>query len=235
MKKYIIILLFLFIGTANAQDPALAENIWYFDNGVLDGEAFTLPGYLMAQLEFLPDYSNLGVKHPHCEESMAGTIDSIDMAGFSLVEASVILIGTCDPGEVELMEPHYRIYADYPNTITPFNPFTYNIETVDDYQQLTITNGNGDVAVYNSVPPLAVPAFSENIFAIYPNPTQDVLHITSKTTTVSHVSIYDIQGKLIQTIVGNPKEIDVSLLKNGLYLVKLQADGGTVFKKVVKE
>lgn len=112
MKSLLIFLLFVSFGNVNAQDPELGENTWYFDSGVIDGEQFSLPDYLMAQLDFAPSFSNFEVIHPFCQESMDAQINQIDMQGFTLLGADVVLIGNCDPGQVPLMEPHYRIYAD---------------------------------------------------------------------------------------------------------------------------
>ncbi len=234
MKIHLIILLFSIIGTANAQDPALAENTWYFDNGVIDGEAFMLPDYLMAQLEFLPDYSNLGVVHPFCEESMAGTIDNIDMQGFDLIEAGVILIGVCGPPDLGIMEPHYRIYADYPDSEIPFNPFTYEIEDTGGYLQLTITNGKSDIAVYNSIL-LNTPEFEANQIVFYPNPVKDELNIKNSGLAITKIEIFNLQGSIVFSSIEISSTIALSHLSDGLYLVKATTENGAFYRKIIKE
>tara|TARA_R100000935_G_scaffold27288_1_gene47397 strand:+ start:72081 stop:72800 length:720 start_codon:yes stop_codon:yes gene_type:complete len=239
MKKlFLLLCVAAMVSNVNAQDQAFTENIWYFSNGELDGEIFTIPASYDTRLEYVEfsTFKSLEIIHPFCEESMDAGIDQIDNENFTLLSAEVVLVGVCGPGPLQaLMEPHYRVYGDYPNSTTPFNPFTYNIEMIDDYLQLTITNGNGDFAVYNSVPLLALPEFDETGFVLYPNPARDRFSINSTHNEVTKVSIYDIQGKLVQTIVDKLTEIDISFLKSGFYLIRLQTEDGAVYKKIVKE
>ncbi|MDR0370294.1 MAG: leucine-rich repeat protein [Prevotellaceae bacterium] len=67
----------------------------------------------------------------------------------------------------------------------------------------------------------------------YPNPVRNVLHIRSA-AVVEQVGIYDLCGKPVKLITAPGREINVSDLASGLYLVRITtADGETVRKIVI--
>jgi hypothetical protein len=73
---------------------------------------------------------------------------------------------------------------------------------------------------------------------IFPNPVGDKLFITSK-VNIEKASIYDINGRLLQTIVfyGNETQrtIDLQKLALGVYVVKLSSEYGELTQKIIKE
>lgn len=69
-------------------------------------------------------------------------------------------------------------------------------------------------------------------FQLYPNPTQNILNIQSK-TPIEKVKIYSLQGILIGEYFSN--ELDVSQLSAGLYFVNIFSDGKMVSKKLIKK
>ncbi|HQA74146.1 LamG-like jellyroll fold domain-containing protein [Flavobacterium sp.] len=77
--------------------------------------------------------------------------------------------------------------------------------------------------------------FSQNNLevALYPNPTKEVLNI-QMTNEVKTVEIFNLQGQKVVT--SNQKQIIVSNLSRGLYMVKIEdMKGNTASKKVVFE
>lgn len=70
---------------------------------------------------------------------------------------------------------------------------------------------------------------------IYPNPTQDYLHISSNGSTIKQVSIVDINGRL--TYHGNYQSmIDVSSFSKGLYIITILTDKDEqLHYKIIKE
>lgn len=75
-------------------------------------------------------------------------------------------------------------------------------------------------------------------FSLYPNPAKQTLNIQSKKDIeISSISIYNIIGQLVQ-VMTNAKDIssvDVSNLKTGTYLVKVNSDKGSSNAKFIKE
>ncbi len=72
---------------------------------------------------------------------------------------------------------------------------------------------------------------TQDLIQLYPNPVSNYLNIKHKQETTFTTSIYDINGRLL--ISGNATaSIDVSELKNGIYLVKVAADGKEFTQKI---
>jgi len=75
---------------------------------------------------------------------------------------------------------------------------------------------------------------------IYPNPARKVMNIgNSSNVQLQRALIYDINGRLIQTVdLGNmdrEASVNVASLASGVYLVKLEAQGATAIKRLIKE
>lgn len=82
---------------------------------------------------------------------------------------------------------------------------------------------------------LGTEAFENDVFAVYPNPVQDVLNIASK-TEVEKVTVYDILGKVVlQATPGvvSP-QINMSALPSGTYMVKVTIGKNSKVVKVLK-
>jgi len=71
---------------------------------------------------------------------------------------------------------------------------------------------------------------------LYPNPTRgnDVTILSNESILAE---VYDILGKKVtqQSINANQKKLDVSGLKNGIYIVRLKTNTGTITKKLIKQ
>ncbi|WP_309640295.1 T9SS type A sorting domain-containing protein [Flavobacterium sp.] len=78
----------------------------------------------------------------------------------------------------------------------------------------------------------------EQYFKIYPNPVKDILNIeTKKTIEVTSVNIYNTLGQLVLVIPNaqQTKSVDVSSLKTGNYLMKINSNKGSSSVKFVKD
>lgn len=70
---------------------------------------------------------------------------------------------------------------------------------------------------------------------MFPNPTENVLNITSANNAEKSVAIYDMLGKqVINTTVSNGT-VDVSNLSAGIYVVTITEEGKTATKKLIKK
>lgn len=70
--------------------------------------------------------------------------------------------------------------------------------------------------------------------SIYPNPFKDVLNV-SEIEKVTSVTISDVSGRVVRTIDNPTKEINLSLLNSGLYLVTFRLkDGSQYTVKAIK-
>ncbi|MGM5470622.1 T9SS type A sorting domain-containing protein [Flavobacteriaceae bacterium LMO-SS05] len=73
-----------------------------------------------------------------------------------------------------------------------------------------------------------------NAFKIYPNPVSNYINIQSKTVKISSVELYSVLGKIVlsQKEVTNDR-LDISNISNGIYFMKINAEGSSTTKKIV--
>ncbi|WP_417365267.1 T9SS type A sorting domain-containing protein [Flavobacterium beibuense] len=76
----------------------------------------------------------------------------------------------------------------------------------------------------------------DNSIKVYPNPAKDVLSVKGD-VNLSSVSLYDIQGRLLQTVMPNDVQvtIDIAMRAKGIYFLKVTSDKGVKVEKVIKE
>lgn len=74
----------------------------------------------------------------------------------------------------------------------------------------------------------------ENELKIYPNPTNDVVHVKTKAGDL--ISVFDLSGKMIfsDSVSGVMSEIDLSSFESGVYFLTVLSDGNSVTEKVIK-
>lgn len=70
---------------------------------------------------------------------------------------------------------------------------------------------------------------------LYPNPTTDILYLSSSDQKIKSVVIYSFTGALVKSISNDAKSIDVSNLSNGSYLVKVTTNQGSFTQKIIKK
>ena len=74
--------------------------------------------------------------------------------------------------------------------------------------------------------------------AIYPNPAQDRLNISSPNALISNVQVTDIRGVVVinqKVSQQNITTIDVSNLSSAVYFVTMNTDKGSLTKRFIKE
>ncbi len=73
---------------------------------------------------------------------------------------------------------------------------------------------------------------SLNDFKIYPNPSSDYLNFNHK---IEYVKIFDIQGKLVLNRKINSNNLNISELKNGVYIVEVFSENKKSSQKFIKK
>ena len=94
----------------------------------------------------------------------------------------------------------------------------------------TIVNGDKDITVYLEDSVVNIKEVTDNI-NIYPNPVRDILKINSN-SEVSAVLLMDLSGNIIYQT--HTKQIDISNLSQGIYLIKIFTPQKVITKKIVK-
>lgn len=87
------------------------------------------------------------------------------------------------------------------------------------------------VGVIHDIAHNDVPENAEESIAVYPNPVRDRLMV--KAEDLQSVEIYNLVGQ--QVLASTSDIIDMGALNQGIYFVRVNADGKTVTKRVVKQ
>ena len=74
----------------------------------------------------------------------------------------------------------------------------------------------------------------DDSISVFPNPTNSVVNINSKTEILT-IELYDVQGRILETLVGNNKKIDISDKTNGIYFLKITTENGSKVERIIKE
>lgn len=88
--------------------------------------------------------------------------------------------------------------------------------------------GNPDLTPCNA---LSVDDYALNNVSVYPNPSNSLIFIET-TQDIRKVEIYTVLGKNVRSY-GNAKQIDVSFLKHGIYLLKIFSENAVVTRKII--
>jgi len=70
--------------------------------------------------------------------------------------------------------------------------------------------------------------------SVFPNPTTATVNIKSN-TSIKMVELYDIQGRILQTVLGNQNSINMSQQNTGVYFLKITTEKGSKVEKIVKQ
>ncbi|NNF33430.1 MAG: T9SS type A sorting domain-containing protein, partial [Saprospiraceae bacterium] len=75
----------------------------------------------------------------------------------------------------------------------------------------------------------------ETEVSVYPNPFQDRLYVDAE-EKIDRVNLYSIEGRLIMSQTEfDDFGMDVSNLKNGIYIMEIFTDGETLHQKLIKK
>ena len=169
-----------------------------------------------------------------CEDSLEYTIDSITTFEFEGSEHRIQHISYYDdwweyPGTLNIYERIGSIYGSI--LIGNFDCFidgsSYYTLCSFGSELDTVHFMENDCYLINSVNEVEV----EQVF-IYPNPTTNLLNIQSASTPQS-IRIHDITGSLFISKI-NSRQIDLSQLPRGLYVLSLEFRDRVVLEKVLK-
>lgn len=70
--------------------------------------------------------------------------------------------------------------------------------------------------------------------SFYPNPVSNgKIYITSKSSIAKEVTIFDVLGKKVLQKVIDSKELNVSELSPGVYIIKIKEDDQTATRKLI--
>ena len=128
---------------------------------------------------------------------------------------------------------------DQNNNLIDYGNFTGTWVTFgeDNNKNLYIASINGNIRKITS-PLVGFEEFDTNSFNITPNPASQLINLSiSNGAELASIEIYDIKGGLVHIdtdLKATEKTINVSSLKNGLYLVNVRTvNGSNISKKLI--
>ena len=104
--------------------------------------------------------------------------------------------------------------------------FDYNLPIITNTTSTEVVEETSSVSVHNL----------NDLISVYPNPTNGVLHISSKGNTIlEEVKIYNLQGRELFNSVQNLETIHIEDFSSGIYLMNIKTNQGIISKRVIKK
>ncbi|NND61678.1 MAG: T9SS type A sorting domain-containing protein [Flavobacteriaceae bacterium] len=216
-----------------AQDPILTKNNWYIEYLEIGGTVHPSPisggiGIIDPNLVFENNQA-YAVVDPFSDSFFSDVDHHPSDPVFTFFNMGITLPGC---------QAHCEFAATYFDLLVGDfieNTFEYNVvDNTDGSKTLTITDTNGDFAVFNDFPPLGLEDFALNKIQIYPNPVSDELFVSSE-IFIHEIMVIDLTGREVLKQISNSFFIDVSSLSEGIYVLKVTSDFGRSFKRFIKK
>jgi hypothetical protein len=138
-------------------------------------------------------------------------------------------------------------YSDYPGTLSSFDEATnidlapyananfqlrFVYDDADDWSYGVIVD---DVAITADNLATSEVSLADKI-KIYPNPVRDNLYIKSDDLkSTSKITVTDMSGKLVKTLVGKSDSYNLSDLPKGTYMILIDEGKDIIRKKIIKQ
>jgi len=188
-------------------------------------------------LYFLDLSNNVELKFLDCLNNNLGYLDLSNHTNLMFLECSYNLLtylNVKNGNNQNFLQDEdtfeYLFFAeDNPNlTCIEVDNATWSTQNWTNIDQQTTFSENCDVSVNNFA--------SATNFTLFPNPISDFLTIKSETNTIENIKIYDIKGVLLyeKQIKATEINLDLSLLKTGIYFVKIKNEFGEIMQKIIK-
>jgi hypothetical protein len=97
-------------------------------------------------------------------------------------------------------------------------------------------NGCIDTSACLAITTIGLNEMTAASIQLYPNPTQEYLHVVSNKSEVERVELIDMNGKLIAKFLGNSKELVLDLhdLETGMYQVLVVTTNGDFNRQIIQ-
>tara|TARA_R110002072_G_scaffold7503_2_gene40343 strand:- start:75128 stop:75847 length:720 start_codon:yes stop_codon:yes gene_type:complete len=221
---------------AQDPDPRLFDTQWYLTSLVVAANNIEIPK--TNELDNIEvTFQTSGVRTLACDVIRS----DIDVSNFNessfIADAWFILPLGCTQQSTSDFQD---FYFDQFFKFDEFNvPFTYTLEEVGaEGLQLTITNSEGDTAVYGNAA-LAIQETPTATVALFPNPATDTVRVQlTENTFIESVHIYSLQGALVaqeKTKGTNIYTLNLDQLAAGIYFFQVIDTRGRIhIQRLVK-
>ncbi len=127
------------------------------------------------------------------------------------------------------LNAHFGLGADATvNQVTVYWPSGV-VDVIDD------VTPNSSLEVIEGSFSTGVVTATNDEFTVFPNPAQDILYVRSASDLANQpVNVFSVDGKRALTATLRNNQLDISTLKRGVYMLRLQVDGQQLQQKFVK-
>ena len=218
------------------------------DKTCLEGNTMT-PEMVGGYLHYLIRFQNSGTAAAE-NIVVKDIIDTtkFDITSLQLTSASHPQVTKITGNKVEFQFENINLPAEIDNEPASHGYIAFKIKTK---ANLTIGDSVENKAnIYfdynfpietNTATSVVTPLLSNGTFenasvTIAPNPTKNLVHITSK-GIITAVELFDAQGRVLETLMTNKEQVDFDLSQkaNGVYFVKIYTVKGVKVEKVIKD
>ncbi|MGB3344694.1 MAG: T9SS type A sorting domain-containing protein [Aequorivita sp.] len=235
MKNLLLLFMLIFGCTgAYAQPPEYFVDTWYLHSFTFENSTVTISDLEIPEgptLIIEDDFSLHGTAF--CND-YSGFYEYIDNDPFGVDDNFIprnVVRDTQNCGDMEGMEAYFFIPFVEEKTA---DIYVINAQGNEKWIVLAYYSGYG-YQEYKNFPALGVKGKSLKDFLIFPNPVHDKLKFQSAINHFDAVVITDINGRTVLSLEKQiPNEIDVSILKSGMYFLNIQSSDGNAIKKFIK-
>lgn len=180
-------------------------------------------------------YMNSGNTNKYLTVNLIGTVSNLGGIGarIEVASPSFTQIRDIKSGDgfryMSSLNGHFGLGTDSQiNQVTVYWPsgIVDVIENVTVNSTLVVTEGSFSTGVVSN---------AKGEFTVYPNPAQDLLYVRSESNVANQpVNVFDIAGQRVLSGTLRNDQLDITSLKSGVYMLRLQVGGRQLQQKFVK-
>ncbi len=216
MKIIIAFICLIISFNANCQTTFLEDYTWYLEKlSINNDDVFPPTGYVVTKAVTLNNNNTSAFIIEACWNMIGNIDDNKNEQSFIVLNASIADNDGCDNTFDEaLFYTFYEWQLSFPNS------FTYAFSNPqNNLIILTITNANGDQAIYRNQE-LSVNNIQKTNVSLFPNPANEYFTLEGGENEIQKIIIYNLVGKEIKTFRAQ-ENYHINELSNGIYFVKI--------------
>lgn len=180
-------------------------------------------------------YMNSGNTNKHLTVNLTGTVSNTNGIGarVEVTSSSYTQLREIRSGDgfeyMSSLNAHFGLGTDAQiDHVTVYWPSGI----VDMVEDVTV---NSTLEIVEGSFSTGVPSIAKSALALFPNPALDILYVRSDKDLANHaVNVIGVDGKRVLTTTLRNDQLDISSLKSGVYVLRLEVEGEMLQQRFVK-